>query len=256
MRNPYTRPGGMFGRRSAGGFTRASASAPAGPTVILDANYLTDALLNGGGSAIGNGDLVGSWPTATGGTFTDTLALAAGATDRCTYVTASGVHTAGLAAALTLPTPVTIPAGEFRMYYRFKYSGSGILYFLSSPQSLSAAGGAQIYIYSGATRLQCAAGTSTEVAGSFTAGDYTLFCCRDASDVLYYAWSGSATLQAGGSMVGSFEFANMLAQSSDESSGGILDYFSSSGNFIQKIKIESGISSRDLVWEAANGGTL
>lgn len=85
-------------------------AAPSGPTVLLDANWATDTILDDGLVPIADGNPVDVWTMATGGEWNYTQAAVAGASARPIWVAASGVHTAGNNAALTTATPITIPA--------------------------------------------------------------------------------------------------------------------------------------------------
>lgn len=253
MRNPYTRPGGMFGRRNAGGFSRAgAASAPAGPTVILNAAYLTDTLLTPGSAAVGNGDPVESWAMATGGTFNYGLAASAGANVNPVYVTASGVHTDGGSAALTCATPVVIPADtDCVIYVKCVLAGFGDIIIGKSNNAMHFAfgGGAGWYI-------QNAAGAFATLYGEPTDSTF-LARARRVSGVWYFAWTGQAETVSGGGTLGaaSLSFDTVLGYASSGGAG-TLDTFPPAGQYIQKIKILSGTSDPDTAYETANGGTL
>ena len=239
-------------------------AAASGPTVLLDADWSTNTILNDSDLAITNGDPVKSWAFATGGTATQALAVAAGADPQyLTWVAASGVHTNGLNAAVTLPTPVTIPADtEFRLYCRGHWSGSsgGLLAFLSSPQAGSEAGGTAFYIFNDTidTRVGLALyeGGTTTVTGTVATGDVLVLFSRNGAGDIQVAWSGSSTLQTVASLSRQIQIAHVLAFGNDEASSANINVFSTTGNYFKSAKLTLGVSGRDTVYEAANGGTL
>jgi hypothetical protein len=225
---------------------RRVAAAASGPTVILDAAYLTDTLLNASANPVSDGDPVDSWAMATGGTFTNALAVTAGASAYPVYVTASGVHTGGGNAAVTCATPVTIPADtDCVIYVKFNFAG-GDFYPLGHSTGLS--------------KFQCdenggfylaAPGFVTIGRDIYPTAGVTLARARRTSNVWTFAMTGNAEAGAdGGTMAGqALTFDTLLASSS-------MGEFSSTGNYIQKIKIWSGTSDPDTAYETANGGVL
>jgi hypothetical protein len=249
MRNPYTRPGGMFGRRAAGGFTRASAAAA--PTVILNAVYLTDTLLNASANPVSNGDPVDSWAMATGGTFTNALAVTAGASAYPVYVAASGVHTAAGNAALTCATPVTIPADtDFRLYVSFKMT-SGLLFALGRTSGI---GRLQISP-AGGVSLNAPSGTNAARSAAIPTGSNVLLRILRVGTTYTSAWTGtaSATMTDGDiTLAEEFTFNTLLAYSDGESS---LDTFSDTGNYLRTLKISYGVGTADTDYETTINGS-
>lgn len=254
MRNCYTRPGGMFGRRNAGVFTRAGASAVAGPTVLLNAAYLTDTLLDDTASSISNGENVGSWAMATGGTYTRSSAVDAGASDWPVYVAASGVHTAGGLAALTCATPVTIPANADCVIYV-----KGNLQATSQLRALGKTNGYGRFEIGGDgdCLINLVIGASDSVTAYFAvaATGVKLYRCRRVSGVWSSVMTGETeiAMTATGTVTGALSFDTLLAFAN---SGAGLDSFSAPGDYLQKLYIYHGSSTPDTAYEIANGGTL
>ena len=226
---------------------RATNSAPSGPTVLLNAAYLTDTLLNDAALPIANGDSVASWATATGGTFTQALADAAGADSTfCIFTTADGVQTGGNNAALTTATPITIPANaDCVIYAKCVYAG-GDFYLFGKSDGAS-------YIQFDENNGAAVKGDGGGSAGTLAypvPGSY-LFRARRASNVWRFAWTGqsdfvadSDTLAGGAVTVDTLLAANSMAS------------FSASGNYLQKIYIRHGTSAPDTAYETSNGGAL
>jgi hypothetical protein len=212
--------------------------------------------MNDSDLAITNGDPVKSWAFATGGTATQALAVAAGADPQyLTWVAASGVHTSGLNAALTLPTPVTIPAATDCVIYA--------LIKLPVTSQLLALGNST----SALTRIDI--GGDGEVSGNVTidgsnqALSYwasatttaTLYRFRRSGSTWYAARTGDAeqTMSNTGTPTGAIVFDTLLAYGG---SGTGLDAFSPTGNYLQKLYIYHGSSTPNTAYEIANGGAL
>jgi len=227
----------------------ASAS---GPTVLLNADWLTDTLLNASANPVSNGDPVDSWATATGGTFTNALAVTAGASQYPVYVAASGVHTAGGSAALTVATPITIPANaDCDIYFYVNLSqyestmiaagltaGTGYVFFIAGDTETDHA--AQLWL----TETD---GLSRTLSGAITTGDYLIRFGRASN-----AWTCAATGVADAPMVengmptlgAAISIDTLLARSG---TGSGLTNFSLTGGYIKKaciVTYPSGYSGR------------
>jgi hypothetical protein len=235
--------------------------AESGPTVLLDANYLTDTLLRLDDSpATSSGHIVARWITGTGGEFNRTLAQAAGATDDTQLTVGSGVSTGGVAAALTCATPVTIPANTDCVIYAKVNLGA----YESQLYAVGASGSGNRYVsintgdteteHSTTLNFDGSANVYAVLTGEITTGVYLLRYTR-ASGVWSFACTGvaSAAMTPTGTVSGAISFDTLLAFSS---AGGTLDAFSGSTMFVQKLKIWTGTSSPDTTFETANGGTL
>ena len=238
-------------------------AAPSGPTVILDANYATDTIINLADVPISNGEFVKSWTPATGPAFTSALAIAAGATDSPAWVSASGVETLGASAAVTSATPVTIPAdADCVIYAVANVAEYGLLLLLGSASTL----GPTLRITGGSTgdteSSQITFGLKPSAFESVIAtlsglyqGQMTVRV-RRVSGVWRYAATGvaDAAMTVDGVPLTSYSISldTLLATNS----GASLNEFAASGNFIQKIKIWSGTSDPDTDYETANGGIL
>jgi len=230
-------------------------AAVAGPTVLLNADYLTDTLLNDADLLIANGDSVASWATATGGTFTQALATRAGADSTfCVFTTADGVQTGGNNAALTVATPITIPAAtDCVIYVKAKLSISPTFYAFGSSTvagnriAVQGDGDAGVDImFSGTTQISLYYGTHT-------AGVY-LYRFRRSGSSWYIARTGDAEQSAtvSGTATAAISLDTMLGQRV----GGTLDTFSATGEYLQKAYIYHGSSSPDTTYETNNGGVL
>ena len=230
-----------------------------GPTVILDANYATDTIINLADVPISNGEFVKSWTPATGPAFTSALAIAAGATDSPAWVSASGVETLGASAAVTSATPVTIPANTDCVIYVEANLGaleSG-LYAIGSTADNAAIvcstgdGGSDHSVI-----LSFADGTSnvTAVMAGRTATGVHLLRFIRASGVWSFACTGvaSAAMSPTGTVSGVLAFDTLLAFGGS----GTLASFSLTDMCLQKLKIWKGTSSPDTDYETANGGVL
>ena len=235
------------------------AAAPSAPTVLLNAAYATDTLLDEGDAAVGNGSRVHKWTMSTGGLWTFALAEPAGALVAPVNVTASGVHTGGDNAALTCTTPVTIPADTDCVIYVKANLGA----YESTMVPLGLSTGGYLEINSGDTELGHDVtlgldGTFTNyvggrLGGSITTGVHLIRLIR-ASGAWTFAATGTASFSpaTGGTVAGAFSFNTLLARGSS----GTLDLFSSSAMCLQKLKISYGSSSPDTAYELANGGLL
>jgi len=241
---------------------RATDSAPSGPTVIANLNYLTDpGILNMVGAPIENGFYVGTWPWATGGTATSALAIAAGADGGPVYDLTNGVGSDGTGnQALTLPSPVTIPADADCVIY-VKANLGALEASMSVLGKTSGAGvGVNIGTGDGETEhtinisFSPTANASIALTSLVATGVY-LFRLTRASGVWSAAATGfaSAAMTAAGTVSGAVSFDTLLAKTD---SGGSLDSFSATTMYIQKIKIWSGTSDPDTAFETANGGAL
>jgi len=229
-------------------------AAVAGPTVLLNADYLTDTILDEVSAPVGNGSTVTSWTMATGGVWTSALAVAAGAADQPTYITASGVHTNGASAALTVATPITIPANaDCVIYVKAKLSISPTFYAFGSSTvagnriAVQGDGDAGVDImFSGTTQISLYYGTHT-------AGVY-LYRFRRSGSSWYIARTGDAEQSAtvSGTATAAISLDTMLGQRV----GGTLDTFSATGEYLQKAYIYHGSSSPDTTYETNNGGVL
>ena len=233
-------------------------AAVAGPTVLLNADYLTDTILNDVSAPAGNLDALSSWATATGGTFTKALAVAAGASvvDGPFYVTTSGIHTDGVNVALTVATPITIPANtDCVIYVKVKLQMTSQLTVFGNSAS--------------DTRLELfgdwdtAASFAIANAGSDGVTAFwgtavttaTLYRLRRSGSTWYAARTGDAeqTMTGFGTTTAAISINTLLAYSS---TGSGLNQFSQGGNYLQKLYIRSGTSTPDTDYETANGGTL
>jgi len=234
-------------------------AAVAGPTVLLNADWSTDTILDEVSAPAGNGSTVTSWTMATGGVWTSALAVAAGAADQPTYITASGVHTNGAFAALTVATPITIPADTDCVIYVVAnlsaYETAGAMLGMSSAAAV------RLEIEVGDTELghrvflNFSAGGQAFLRLSATVTGVYLFRLTRAAGVWSIAATGvaSAAMTPTGTVTGAISFDTLMAYSL---AGSGLDTFASSGLYLQKIKIWSGTSDPDTAYETANGGTL
>ena len=235
---------------------RRVAAAASGPTVILDAAYLTDTLLDESNGAVSNGSTVGSWAMAAGGTWTYVLANAAGATEYPAYITASGVHTNGGNAALTCATPVTIPAAtDFVAYLKLVMPASASACLIGN----SAAANRVITVETieGEVSINFSIDGSN-YAGVFSSTDMEgtkLYRFRRSGSTLYIAATGLAESSASvtGAITGAAAFDTLLGYSS---TGSGLTGFAASGCYLQKAYIFHGSSTADTTYETNNGGVL
>lgn len=227
-----------------------------GPTVLLNAAYLTDTILNDVAAPAGNLDALSSWAMATGGTFTKALAVAAGASgvDGPFYVTASGVHTGGVNVALTCATPVVIPADtDCVIYVKAKLSLSPTFYAFGS----STVAGNRIAVQGdGDAGVEITFGGTNQVSvyyGTHAAGVY-LYRFRRSGSSWYIARTGDAEQSA--TVSGTATAAISLDTLLGHRTGGTLDTYSATGEYLQKAYIFHGSSTPDTAYEIANGGTL
>ena len=210
----------------------ASAS---GPTVLLNANYLTDTLINLSNVPVSNGEYVKSWATATGGTFTSALAIAAGATDAPVYVAASGVETLGANAALTVATPITIPADTDCDIWVYTYwSEAGYNYLLGRVS------GSEFVALDDSLGGQVAnsEGGLSYYDGAYPAVGWRLLRAgRSAAGAWTFAWTGRSEVSAtdSGAGAGQIRLDTILAM--DGTGSGFLGNFASSGNFLKAARI-------------------
>lgn len=238
---------------ASGGYESAPPAVASGPTVIADLNWLTDSgILNMVGAPIENGFYVGTWPWATGGTATSALAIAAGADGGPVYDLTNGVGSDGTGnQALTLPTPVTIPADTDCVIYLkcvLAVYGDMLIGKSNSYASIVFGGNA-------GWQLLNAAGAGASCYGEPTDATY-LARARRSSGVWSFAWTGQAELAAdGGGTLGSAAIIidTILARSTG---GSNLDEFPLTGQYLQKLYIYHGSSSPDTAYETANGGIL
>lgn len=230
-----------------------------GPTVLLDANWATDTIVDDGLVPIADGNPVDVWTMATGGDFNYTTAAVAGASARPIWVAASGIHTAGNNAALTTASPVVIPADtDCVIYVKANLALEMELKALGN----SAAVDVRLLVQAGdgvaehlvTLFLNGTNYVSATMTAQTAAGVYLLRFTRT-SGVWSFACTGvaSASMAATGTVTGSLAFNTLLAFSS---TGSGLDDFSGSGIYLQKLKIWSGTSDPDTTFETANGGTL
>lgn len=250
----------MIGAGYIGSRSRAPLSAGGGgPTVLLDANYLTDTLINPSDAAVSNGERVKSWTMATGGAWTSALAIAAGAGQAPIYVAASGVHASIDNGALTCAAPVTILADADCVIYAKVNLGaleSGLNFIGSSTSGQNVSIGTSDGDGNHTANIAFdGIGTSYATAvmtGQTATGVYLLRFTR-ASGVWSFACTGvaSAAMIPTGAVSGAISFDTLLAYG-----GGTLTSFSSTDMYLQKLKIWSGTSDPDTAYETANGGTL
>jgi hypothetical protein len=230
---------------------RRKPSSGSSATTLVNANYLTDSLLQAGDLPIGDGTGVNKWTMATGGLWTYPLAVTAGAVDRPTYVAASGVHTDGLQAALTTASPVTIPADtDFRLYVSFKMT-SGLLFALGRTSGI---GRLQISP-AGGVNLNAPSGTAAIRSAAIPTGSNVLLRILRVGTTYTSAWTGtaSATMTDGDiTLAEEFEFNTLLAYSDGESS---LDTFSDTGNYLRTLKISYGVGTADTDYETTINGS-
>lgn len=233
----------------------------AGPTTILDLNWLTDpGILSMIGAPIENGFYVGTWPFATGGTATSALAIAAGADGGPVYDLTNGVGSDGTGnQALTLPTPVTIPADtDCVIYVVANLPVEGEMYVMGSTAAASLVrinGGyepdtsnAQVRVDLGLFGVVYA-----NLTGLYT-GQMTIRIRRVSG-----VWRSAATGVADTAMtvdLAPSSFAISLDTLHGVGGGSGLNAFSSTGCYLQKLKIWSGTSDPDTAYETANGGVL
>lgn len=227
------------------------ASSGSSPTVLLNAAYLADTLLNEGATPCANGEQVDSWAAATGGTFNFTRAELAGAAGRPLFITASGVHTSGGNCALTVATPITIPDGQdFRLYVSFKLT-AGNLWALGNTNK---GGRLEMNPVVGLT-LFAVDGHSITLASAIPTGSNVLLRILRSGTSYTAAWTGTASAaMTDGSAHGTdgFEFNTLLGYSDSEST---LDQFSDSGNYLRTLKIEYGVGTADTAYETAINGS-
>lgn len=230
-----------------------TAVAAAGATVILNAAYATDTLLDGLGDPITDLDLLDSWAPATGPTFNFTNAYAAGATQRPVYVAASGVS-GGAQAALTSATTVTIPAGQdCLIYVKANLGVTPRLY----PLGLSSSADVRVGVAGdGDATVDVSVGATLSVSlyyDTHSAGVY-LYRFRRSGSSWYIARTGDAEQSATviGTATAAISFDTLLGYRN----GSGLDVFSASGDYLQKLKISYGSASPDTAYELANGGLL
>jgi hypothetical protein len=242
---------------------RKPSSGSSGPTVLLDANWATDTIVDDGLVPIADGNPVDVWTMATGGEWTYTTAAVAGASARPIWVAASGVHTAGASAALTTASPVTIPADtDCVIYVVANVAEYGLALALGS----TAATGPNLRITGGSTgdteSSQISFGLKPSAFESVIAtlsglyqGQMTVRV-RRVSNIWRYAATGvaDAAMTVDGVPLTSYSISldTLLATNG----GASLNEFSASGCYIQKLKIWSGTSDPDTAYETANGGTL
>lgn len=206
------------------------------PTILLDLNYATDTLLNASANPVSNGDPVDSWVAATGGTWTQALAVAAGADPQyLTYVAASGVHTAGNNAALTTATPITIPADVDCDIWVYTYwSGAGYNYLLGRVS------GSEFVALDDSLGGQVAnsEGGLSYYDGAYPAVGWRLLRAgRSAAGAWTFAWTGRSEVSAtdSGAGAGQIRLDTILAM--DGSGSGLLGNYASSGNFLKAARI-------------------
>jgi len=233
------------------------ASGGASPTVLLNAAYATDTIVDDGAVPIANGNPVDSWTFTTGGEFNYTLANLAGASARPQWIAASGVHTNGTNAALTCATPITIPADTDCVIYVKANLGaleSGLNAIGGSTNSHFVSIGTSDGDGDHSANIEIGGGNDLNavMTGKTTTGVYLLRFTR-ASGVWLFACTGvaSAAMAPTGTVSGAISFNTLLGYG-----GGTLSSFSSPGMYLQKLKIWSGTSDPDTVFEAANGGAL
>mgnify|MGYP003558049476 CR=1 FL=1 len=239
---------------------RRVAAAASGPTVILDAAYRTDTLLDQGLVPITNGGELDSWAMATGGTFNYETAFLAGASARPIWLLGTpgpgGVHTAGNNAALTCATPVTIPAAtDFVAYLKLVMPASASACLIGN----SAAANRVITVETieGEVSINFSIDGSN-YAGVFSSTDMEgtkLYRFRRSGSTLYIAATGLAESSASvtGAITGAAAFDTLLGYSS---TGSGLTGFAASGCYLQKAYIFHGSSTADTTYETNNGGVL
>ena len=226
-------------------------AAPSAPTILLDLNYATDTLLNASANPVSNGDPVDSWVAATGGTWTQALAVAAGADPQyLTYVAASGVHTAGLNAALTVATPVTIPADTACVIYIRCVVTTWPIFLGKS----NGDGEISFDPYSGVGIKSSDGSAYYSAFVEPGPGTYLVRYRRTSAGVWSLAHTGQVEVGGGDNYAGAIVFDTLLGRGTAGS--GVLNDFVASGQYLQKLYIYHGSSSPDTTYETNNGGVL
>ncbi len=225
----------------------ASAS---GPTVLLNANYLTDTLLQAGDIAMADGERVNKWTMATGGEWNYALANAAGALSRPTYIAASGVHTDGESSALTVATPVTIPADTACVIYIRCVVTTWPIFLGKS----NGDGEISFDPYSGVGIKSSDGSAYYSAFVEPGPGTYLVRYRRTSAGVWSLAHTGQVEVGGGDNYAGAIVFDTLLGRGTAGS--GVLNDFVASGQYLQKLYIYHGSSSPDTTYETNNGGVL